>query len=252
MFQSSPKWLLVGVVVFGFLLSWIGISATQAANPNKERLPAPEYLNDLLSDLPAAVDRFEPHSPVIDLIKAGDLETARKMLTFRPLAEAPIPQGFPKFTPVGVIEVKQYPAYRKAVGKSFWPLFRHIQKQDIPMTAPVEMKSSPTNKKGEMAFLYATTEVGSLGEIDGVEVQETPATLVASLGVRGKMNKSITEKAKANLEAWLASQSKYQRAEEGDAAFRLYGYNSPMVSNREKYWEAQMLIQPTATETATK
>lgn len=243
MFHYSRRVLAIGLVLCGTFLSWIGISVAYAAKSDKERRPAPEYLTGILTDLPAAIDQLEPHSPVIDVIKAGKLEAAREMLTFRPLAEAPIPKDFPAFTPVGVIEVKQYPAYRKAVGKSFWPLFRHIQKQNIPMTAPVEMKSSPSSKKGQMAFLYETTEVGNLGEIDGVEVQETPATLVASLGVRGKTNKSMTEQAKATLEKWLVSQSKYQRAAEDETAFRLYGYNSPMVSNSEKYWEAQMLIK---------
>ena len=56
--------------------------------------------------------------------------------------EAPLPDGFPTYTPVGEIEVKRYPAYRKAEttgGVAFWTLFQHIKTAGISMTAPVEM-----------------------------------------------------------------------------------------------------------------
>ena len=33
---------------------------------------------------------------------------------FQPIKEAEMPKDFPGYTPVGQIEVKQYPAYRKA------------------------------------------------------------------------------------------------------------------------------------------
>ena len=38
---------------------------------------------------------------------------------FKPIKEAEMPKGFPGYTPVGKIEVKQYPAYRKASGEQF-------------------------------------------------------------------------------------------------------------------------------------
>lgn len=211
-----------------------------------ERMPAVEYVEGLLADLPAAAEQLEPHSPVRAAIEAGEVERAREMLAFRPYAEAPLPEGFPAFTPVGVIEVKQYPAYRKAVGSAFWPLFNHIQNQGIPMTAPVEMRSAPKDapnggNDGAMAFLYQNTEVGELGPIDGVAVEETPETLVASLGMRGRMSEATAAEAKATLEAWLADQTEYRRA--GEEPFRLFGYSSPMVPDTEKYWEAQVLLE---------
>ena len=47
---------------------------------------------------------------------------------FKPVVEAPLPDGFPTYTPVGKIEVKQYPAYRKETSGrvAFWTLFEHI------------------------------------------------------------------------------------------------------------------------------
>lgn len=208
-----------------------------------ERMPAADYVEGLLADLPAAVEKLEPHSPVRVAIEAGELDQARDMLGFRPYAEAPLPEGFPAYTPVGVIEVKRYPAYRKAVGPAFWPLFKHIKTQGIPMTAPVEMTSAPNRRNdGAMAFLYQNTEVGKLGPIDGVAVEQTPETRVASLGMRGRMNKATAEEAKAVLTAWLDDQTVYRQA--GEEPFRLFGYSSPMVPNASKYWEAQVLIEP--------
>ena len=66
--------------------------------------------------------------------------------------EANLPRGFPTPGPVGTVTVKNYPAYRAAVVREdngqgeqaqqnsmFSVLFKHIKKNDIPMTAPVEM-----------------------------------------------------------------------------------------------------------------
>jgi len=64
-------------------------------------------------------------------------------------ASAPLPEGFPPPTADGVIEIKQYPGYRAATvqisgnlanasSRGFSPLFRHISRNDIAMTAPVE------------------------------------------------------------------------------------------------------------------
>ncbi|MEO1496865.1 MAG: heme-binding protein [Planctomycetota bacterium] len=232
---------------------WSGIAAgaaavgglAYAATATVERMPAPTHVETWLTDLEAAAIEIPAGSPAREAIEAGELDAAREMLGFRPRAEAPLPEGFPAFTPVGVIEVKTYPAYRKAVGGSFWPLFNHISKQGIPMTAPVEM-SSETGRRGdgEMAFLYQNTSVGDVGPIDGVAVEDTAETVVASLGMRGGFRDGAAQDAKTRLEAWLAGQTQYRRAAKGDAAFRLFGYNSPMVPNSEKYWEAQLLLEP--------
>ncbi len=217
------------------------IGGVAYARSRGELMVPAEHVEAWLADLTAAAEKMELRSPVREAIEAGDLDKAREMLSFCPRNEAPVPEGFPAFTPVGVIEVKQYPAYRKAVGPAFWPLFNHIKTQSIPMTAPVEMTKAPRRGDGAMAFLYQNTEVGELGEIDGVEVEDTPATLVASLGMRGRMDEPLAEEAKATLEAWLSQQATYRKA--GDNPFRLFGYSSPMVPDREKYWEAQVLLE---------
>lgn len=240
-FTMTRSQIINALAIAAIAVPVTGFAAKAVAKATAQRMASPAYISELLADLSLAKERLEPHSPVLAKIEAGELDAAKEMLSFQPRNEAPVPEGFPAFTPVGVIEVKQYPAYRKAVGPSFWPLFKHIKAQSIPMTAPVEMTKAPNRGDGAMAFLYQSTEVGTPGEIDGVEVEDTPATLVASIGMRGRMKEARANEAKAILEKWLAAQSKYRKA--SDQPFRLFGYSSPMVPDAEKYWEAQMLIE---------
>jgi hypothetical protein len=237
--SSKSLFRSVGAVATA-LLAGVGNAAEKG-----ERLPAPKSVSAWLADLPAAAAELQPHSPARDAIEAGDLDKAREMLSFRPRAEAPLPEGFPPFTPVGVIEVKEYPAYRRAVGPSFWTLFQHIQKQQIPMTAPVEMNQAPgANGDGAMAFLYQNTAVGERGPIDGVEIEDVPATLVVSLGFRGGLDERQVAESEQRLRAWLDGQSNYRAAKESE--IRLFGYNGPQVPEQDRYGEVQILLEPTA------
>lgn len=63
-----------------------------------------------------------------------------------------LPEGYPPPTPPGAIELKKYAEVRRAevsgrlnpnlgMNLGFWPLFQHIQRNDIAMTAPVEMNT---------------------------------------------------------------------------------------------------------------
>ena len=86
---------------------------------------------------------------------------------FTPVVEAPMPEGFPPYTPVGEIQVKSYPAYRKAAASgrtAFWTLFQHIQDAGVSMTAPVEMTyqndGPPVGREQAMAFLYGNKKHG--------------------------------------------------------------------------------------------
>ena len=94
--------------------------------------------------------------------------------------EAPLPEEWPEPGPYGEVVEKTYPAYRAAFtnGKgersAFWTLFMHIKKNDIPMTAPVEMPMAEgdegTLKQDGMAFLYQNGKVGKKGP-DGAKVE---------------------------------------------------------------------------------
>ncbi|MCK4616560.1 MAG: hypothetical protein KAT50_06775, partial [Pirellulales bacterium] len=66
------------------------------------------------------------------------------------VSEANLPEGFPAAGPVDEVIVKTYPQHRLARVQSdsgtdgmFWKLFNHIKRNDIKMTAPVEMSWTP-------------------------------------------------------------------------------------------------------------
>lgn len=184
------------------------------------------------------------------------LALARANLEFEPLLEAPLPEGWPEATPVDRIELRSYPAYRAAwvdseggrpipENRMFMTLFRHIQKQKIAMTAPVEMGYGPRpgNKARSMAFLYRHVGQGRPGADGAVEVVDAPEAVVASLGLRGVLDEARLADARARLERWLqAQEGRYEKAGE----IRVLGYNSPFVPWSRRYHEIQLPVRPAA------
>ncbi|MGZ0174902.1 MAG: heme-binding protein, partial [Planctomycetales bacterium] len=158
----------------------------------------------------------------------ADLDLAIESLTFRPWMESGVPRGFPEFTPVHHIEVKSLPEYRMArtsmkprqgSGESsvFWKLFGHIKRNDIAMTAPVQMDYTASDKDSEvatMAFLYGSREIGKTGSDaadDVVEIIDLPKQQVVSIGIRGKMSKDSFNRGRLALLQWLqAHENKYR------------------------------------------
>ncbi len=100
--------------------------------------------------------------------------------------EAPLPKGWPKPGPYDQVSEKSYPSYRAAFttenreNGAFQTLFSHIQKNDIPMTAPVEISMTENDgqnlRQTSLAFLYQDTNVGKTGT-DGakIEIRDVPA-----------------------------------------------------------------------------
>ena len=132
------------------------------------------------------------------------LKEAVEVLGFKPLEEAPLPQGFPPPTPLGEIQVKHYPAYRAACtstrpgeSRAFWRLFRHIESNGIAMTAPVEVTYAVTEqdepRETEMAFLYRSPEQGKAGVQDMVNVVDMPPVSVVSIGCRGEADSTSVD-----------------------------------------------------------
>jgi hypothetical protein len=167
--------------------------------------------------------------------------------TFKPVVEAALPEGFPTYTPVGEIEVKQYPAYRKAETSgraAFWTLFGHIKSAGIAMTAPVEMTyqadGAPTGRERAMAFLYGDKNIGTAGRTGTVEVVDVPATTVLSIGIRGGRSDAVLVAAEQRLRNWLAeNKTRFQQ----DGAVRVMGYNSPFVARDRQFFEVQIPIR---------
>ena len=173
------------------------------------------------------------------------------------IRSAAMPEGWPAITPVGEIEVKEYPVYREAFvqevdldlpeGRNktrpmFMSLFRHISSNDIPMTAPVDMGFRETDDGGlrmnRMSFLYGETGWGATGLDGAVQIRDTtPATFV-SIGVRGGYSKGNYRSGLTRLDAWLGAQNAWRQ----DGSPRFLGYNSPFVPWFLKYGEVQVPV----------
>ena len=157
-----------------------------------------------------------------------------------------MPAGFPKYTPVGQIEVKHYPAYRKAStsgSAEFWTLFRHIKENKVEMTAPVEMDygdpRTEKSKQRSMSFLYQSAELGSVGEHGAVKVTDVPAMQVVSIGCRGSQSAAAVAEARGKLLKYLA-ENKHRYAIAGP--LRVMGYNSPFVPRDRNFFEVQIPV----------
>lgn len=169
------------------------------------------------------------------------------------ISEARLPEGFPGPGPVGEVVVKTYPAHRLARVRSgdrgndgsFMKLFRHIERNEIAMTAPVEMEMA-VREDGtveatttSMAFLYGSAETGAAGPDPAdpnVVVEDVPGITVVSLGVRGSYREARFAEFTGKLEAWLAEHPEWIAA----GPPRTLAYNSPFVPGVLKYAEVQI------------
>lgn len=188
--------------------------------------------------------------------KPFDVEAARKRaesflsdLSFKPLLEAETPGGWPTFTTVGEVELKNFPAYRMARvpmgetavlsgNRAFWKLFQHIQTHNIAMTAPVQM-DYPRGGEATMAFLYGDGVTGPEKVEDGVTVVDFEPGLYLSIGLRGSLRPASVVVARATLDAWLKEHDDYEAL----GGYRTLGWNSPMVPRDRTYHEVQIPVR---------
>ncbi len=179
--------------------------------------------------------------------------------------DAPLAEGFPDATKPGKVEVKQYPAYRSAVASvdkatmssgnmMFFPLFNHIQKNKVEMTAPVistfktpAMIETP-GAKGEttMEFVYRTPKLGQAGP-DGemIKVEDHPTQRFVCLGYQGDMNDKGMKDGVGQLRKWL-DDHRAEWVEDGPP--RRLGYHGPMTPAAQRLWEVQIPVKAAAIE----
>lgn len=142
-------------------------------------------------------------------------------------------QAYPMTEP-GVCEMKTLPAgvilrartdggYFRENNGLFRKLFETIQRNQIPMTTPVEAGIQP----GTMVFYLdpASSKRGDLNLMDGVERKPVTERTVASIGIRGGYSRESFEKNQAKLREWLKVQSDWEAAGEAYAVY----WNSPFV-----------------------
>lgn len=160
--------------------------------------------------------------------------------------EAPLPLEWPQPGPYDKVTEKTYPACRTAIAKgdgetlTFWALFTHLKRNNIPMTAPVEKSMVTADGKlrqQSMAFLYQSNKVGSLGP-DGkkVEVSDIPAIKALSYTWQGIDSEANVAKAKAALDRELDARKAQAKN------FRMLGYNGPGTPREKRTWELQAIL----------
>lgn len=170
--------------------------------------------------------------------------------------DTPLPVGYPPPTPPGAIDLKTYPSVRLAevwgtehpdrgMNRTFWPLFNHIKKHDIAMTAPVEVSYEGLRPEGQpeswsMAFLYRTPELNKLGEEGVVTVRDADPVTVVAVGLRGQYTLARAQEGMSQIEAWLADNPQWKPAGE----WRSLYYNGPMLFSWNKWAEVQLPIAP--------
>ena len=231
----------------------------------------------LANDAPTAAERPErPREGHVWRVVGGpELATEQINEVYRSgksFTEAALPVGYPPPTAPGAIEIKHYPSVRRAqVSGSpgqqassragFWPLFQHIQRNDIAMTAPVEMiyngmtdasseaamdkDAMPSHVLDEdegwtMSFLYRSVENGPTGQDGNVEIIDAEPVTVLAIGIRGWLGQNTIDRSIETLTDWIESSDAWEIA--GDV--RTFGYNGPSVPNRIKWWEVQIPIRP--------
>lgn len=198
--------------------------------------------------------RLRPFYILAAVLCLGGLAMLASCVSFQPLMirEAPLPEGWPELTPVGEVRVQEYPVYREAsvtaendrgqMSPMFMELFGHIKKNDIPMTAPVDMGYDPNQPQAgptRMAFLYRSTEQGAIGEDGKVRVEDVQPATFASLGVRGDYDAERMQPHLQELDAWLAAQDQWR----ANGRPRYLGYNSPFVPSFMRYGEVQLPVE---------
>jgi hypothetical protein len=170
--------------------------------------------------------------------------------------EASLPQGFPPPGPVGKVIVKRYPPSRAAVAggdpnRAFRPLFDHIKKNGIAMSAPVEITWSDGQDKAAvarpvaMAFVYRDPTLGSPGVDGDVNVIDVPAQTYLSVGLRGSYNQDHLLAGEKSLREWLATRPGQFKVV---GPPRYLGYNSPFVPWFMRYGEVQLPVTPATTQ----
>ena len=151
-------------------------------------------------------------------------------------------------TSPGHIEVKTLPAaklLRATTGQDyfagdnglFMKLFRYIDKNNIPMTAPVEAQVAP----GAMVFYLGqeAAERGDLAPTAQVDFVRRAERQVAAIGVRGSYSRENYDEALGKLRAWLLSHPEAKVIGEPYAVY----WNSPFVPFFLKKSEVHLPVQ---------
>lgn len=176
----------------------------------------------------------------------------------------PLPDSYPAPTPPGAIDIKSYPSARAAVvsgegdpdwgmNASFWPLFGHIKRRDIPMTSPVlmdyrglgggDLTPAGEVKSWSMAFLYRTAAQGATGTDSAderVKIVDVPEAQVLAVGLQGTYSMKRVRQGVEMLAQWMNAHPEWKPAGEVRAFF----YQGPDTPARLLWSEVHLPIAP--------
>ncbi|PHX79441.1 MAG: hypothetical protein CK541_05090 [Opitutia bacterium] len=160
-----------------------------------------------------------------------------------------VAEAYPRTSP-GDLELKTLPAarwmrtesstdYFAADNGLFMKLFRYIDSNKIPMTAPVEAGIKP----GTMVFYMDDNSAkrADLVETPQVKLSSVSERRVAAIGIRGSYSRENYEEALTELKAWLAKRTDVKAAGEPYAVY----WNSPFVPFFLKQSEVHIPVAPT-------
>lgn len=165
-----------------------------------------------------------------------------------PVSLSAVEDAYPR-TSSGDLELKTLPAarwmrtdsakdYFSSDNGLFMKLFRYIDSNKIPMTAPVEAGIKP----GTMVFYMdaASAQRADLVETEQVKITAVPERRVAAIGIRGSYSRENYEEALTALKAWLAKRTDVKAAGEPYAVY----WNSPFVPFFLKQSEVHIPVAP--------
>lgn len=144
-----------------------------------------------------------------------------------------------KTLPAGVIlQARTQGGYFRENNGLFRKLFETIQRNQVPMTTPVEAGIQP----GTMVFYLdsASAQRGDLKLSDGVIRRELAERKVASIGIRGGYSRESFEENRTKLGEWLRSQREWESAGEAYAVY----WNSPFMIWFLKRSEVHIPVRP--------
>ncbi|MDX2131444.1 MAG: heme-binding protein [Planctomycetota bacterium] len=240
----------------------LGAAACSSSRPARQASLASSADAAASTDTSAGPLPAQPLAPGQIVRVGGDMNTR---ITERdgeffvgPLSiDTPLPEGYPDPTPPGAMDIKTYPAVRRAefrgtstpesgMDRAFWPLFNHIKSRDIAMTSPVEMDyndvqdaDSAKSRDWTMSFLYRYQDQGPTGEDGAVVVRDAPPVTVLAMGVKGDYGMEKARPAMEQIEAWLAANPQWRAA----GNWRSLYYNGPKLMWWNKWGEIQIPVE---------
>lgn len=137
-------------------------------------------------------------------------------------------------------EAGETPADEVARGRMFRRLFAYIDKNDIPMTAPVEVR--PDGAAGGMVFYLGKDSAArsDLKDSTTVKLITIPARTVATISTRGSYTEERYREAEKTLTARIENSKEWKAA---GPAYRVY-WSSPFMPGFLKKSEVHIPVTP--------